>query len=75
MRRSDHREEEQKQSSNRDHPEQYPTDRKSILDIHEDEQTVDAIPMEDLRLEKQEEQEKDKTKNSSSSERKYKPES
>ncbi|WP_028589282.1 hypothetical protein [Paenibacillus massiliensis] len=75
MRRSDQREDEEKQPFNRDHPEQYPTERKSILDIHEAEQSVDAIPMEDLRLEKQEEQEKDKTKSSSSSERKYKPES
>ncbi|RXI96286.1 hypothetical protein DS745_21380 [Anaerobacillus alkaliphilus] len=58
--------------NNRDHPEQYPTEQKSLFDRFESQQTVDAIPMEDLKLEKREEKEKHKTKNNSSSKQKYK---
>jgi hypothetical protein len=60
------------QKGNRDHPEQYPTDKESIFDLFKSEQNVDAIPMEDLKMEKQEEKEKGKTKNHSSSAKKYK---
>lgn len=55
----------------RDHPEQYPTENKSLFDLHESEQHVDPIPMEDLKLEKQEEQNKEETKHRSSSDKKY----
>ncbi|QOR67180.1 hypothetical protein IM538_03255 [Cytobacillus suaedae] len=55
-----------------DHPEQYPTEQKSLFDRFESQQTVDPIPMEDLKLERREEKEKHKTKNDSSSEQKYK---
>ncbi|MNN72317.1 hypothetical protein D3C81_1883430 [compost metagenome] len=56
---------------NRDHPEQYPTDKPSLFDMHESEQNVDPIPMEDLTLEKQEEKDKEGTKHRSSSDKKY----
>jgi hypothetical protein len=56
----------------RDHPEQYPTDKESIFDLFKSEQNVDAIPMEDLKMEHQEEKQKSKTKNNSSSTQKYK---
>lgn len=54
-----------------DNPEQYQTEKESLLDLHEEEQTVDPIPMEDLNMEKQEEKNKDQTKSNSSSEEKY----
>ncbi|MCP3780573.1 MULTISPECIES: hypothetical protein [unclassified Paenibacillus] len=61
----------QKQSINRDHAEQYPTEQESLFDRFEIEQTVDAIPVEDLKMERQEERDKDATKHTSSSEKKY----
>ncbi|MFF2019205.1 hypothetical protein [Paenibacillus sp. NPDC058177] len=55
-----------------DNPEQYPTDQESLFEMFESEATVDAIPMEDLNLERHEEKEdKDNTKHRSSSEEKY----
>ncbi|MEE4570098.1 hypothetical protein V2U94_20985 [Paenibacillus polymyxa] len=62
----------QEQPINRDHAEQYPTDQESLFDRFEIEQTVDAIPIEDLKMERQEERDKDATKHTSSSEKKYK---
>ncbi|MEK3864152.1 hypothetical protein MHH60_11800 [Paenibacillus sp. FSL H7-0716] len=58
-------------SGKRDHPEQYPTEKESLFDLHESEQNVDPIPMEDLMLEKQEEKNKEETKHRSSSDKKY----
>jgi hypothetical protein len=60
------------QQGNRDHPEQYPTDKKSLFDQFKSEQNVDPIPMEDLKLEQKGEKQKEKTKDNSSSARKYK---
>ena len=54
-----------------DHPEQYPTENESLFDMHESEQHVDPLPMEDIRLEQQEEKDKDATKQRSSSNDKY----
>ncbi|WP_440119003.1 hypothetical protein [Paenibacillus sp. QZ-Y1] len=54
-----------------DNPEQYKTEKESLFDQYEEEQTVDPIPMEDLNMEKQEEKNKDQTKSNSSSEEKY----
>jgi hypothetical protein len=59
------------QSVNRDHAEQYPTEQESLFDRFESEQTVDAISVEDLKMEHQEEKDKDETKHTSSSEKKY----
>ncbi|MEK4205188.1 MULTISPECIES: hypothetical protein [Paenibacillus] len=58
-------------SDKRDHPEQYPTEKESLFNLHESEQNVDPIPMEDLTLEKQEEKNKEETKHRSSSDKKY----
>ena len=55
-----------------DNPENLPTDKESIYDMHKDMQTVDAIPLEDVRMEEEEENRPRETKNSSSSEEKYK---
>lgn len=55
-----------------DNPENLPTDKESIYDMHEDMQTVDAIPLEDVRMEEEEERHHCETKHSSSSEEKYK---
>lgn len=60
-----------RQELSRDNPEQYQTEHESLLDRHEEEQTVDPIPMEDLNMEAQEEKNKDQTKSSSSTEEKY----
>ena len=54
-----------------DNPENLPTDKQSIYDMHEDMQTVDSIPLEDVRLEEREENKHRETKDSSSSEEKY----
>lgn len=54
-----------------DNPEQYPTEKESLLDQYEEEQTVDPIPLEDLNMEQQEEKNKDQTKSNSSTEEKY----
>jgi hypothetical protein len=61
------------QKGNRDHPEQYPTEKKSLFDQWKSEQTVDSIPMEDVKLEQEEEKHEDQTKNNSSSEEEAKP--
>ena len=55
-----------------DNPENLPTDKESIYDMHEDMKTVDAIPLEDRRLEEKEENRHHDTKSTSSSEEKYK---
>lgn len=57
---------------NMDNPEQYHTENESLFDKFEIEQTVDPIPMEDLKEELREEKAKHDTKNTSSSEKKYK---
>lgn len=54
-----------------DNPEQYPTENESCFDKFKSEQTVDPIPMEDLKEEKREESRKRDTKDTSSSEKKY----
>ncbi|WP_410492997.1 hypothetical protein [Domibacillus sp. DTU_2020_1001157_1_SI_ALB_TIR_016] len=54
-----------------DNPEQIDTENESLYDKFEEEQNVDAIPLEDLKMEQREEKDKHKTKNSSSSEEKY----
>lgn len=54
-----------------DHPEQYPTSKPSLFDMHESEMHVDPIPVEDLRMEVREERDKEATKHRSSSEGKY----
>lgn len=56
---------------NMDNPEQYRTNKESLHDKFESEQTVDPIPMEDLKQEKREEKNGHHTKDSSSSEEKY----
>ncbi|WP_432363152.1 hypothetical protein [Sporosarcina sp. UB5] len=55
-----------------DNPENLPTDKQSIYDMHEDMQFVDSIPLEDVRLEVLEEKHHHDTKSSSSSVEKYK---
>ncbi|WP_026021138.1 hypothetical protein [Paenibacillus senegalensis] len=60
-----------KRSEYRDHPEQYPTEKESLFDLHESGQNVDPLPMEDIKLELREEKRKHQTKRSSSSDRKY----
>ncbi|WP_169082121.1 hypothetical protein [Paenibacillus sp. PL91] len=56
---------------NRDHPEQYPTEKESLFDKFKSEQTVDPIPVEDLKLQVQDEKNKEETKHKSSSANKY----
>lgn len=49
-----------------------PTKKGKIVENLEDQQHVDPIPMEDLKMELREEKNKHKTKNNSSSDSKYK---
>ncbi|GHH98888.1 hypothetical protein [Neobacillus kokaensis] len=60
-----------KTKGNMDSPEQYPTENESIFDKFKSEQTVDPIPVEDLREEQLEEKAKHESKKTSSSEKKY----
>ncbi len=57
--------------ANMDNPEQYPTENESLFDKFKSEQTVDPIPVEDLKEEQLEEKEKHHSKDTSSSEKKY----
>ena len=54
-----------------DNPENLKTDNESIYDMHEDMQTVDAIPLEDVKQELREEKVHRDSKNKSSSEDKF----
>jgi hypothetical protein len=54
-----------------DHLEQYKTNKKTLFERFESQQTVDPIPMEDLKMELREEKQKHKTKDNSSSEENY----
>ncbi|KKB37146.1 hypothetical protein [Bacillus thermotolerans] len=54
-----------------DNPEQMKTDKESIYDKFESEQTVDSIPLEDLKMEQEEEKNEHDTKSNSSSEEKF----
>ncbi|QCJ42642.1 hypothetical protein FAY30_12390 [Bacillus sp. S3] len=56
---------------NMDNPEQYPTENESLFDKFKSEQTVDPIPLEDLKEEQLEEKAKHDSKETSSSEKKY----
>lgn len=54
-----------------DNPEQMKTDKESLYDKFKSEQTVDSLPLEDLRMEQEEEKDKHATKDNSSSEEKF----
>jgi hypothetical protein len=56
-----------------DNPENLRSDKESIYDMDEDMKTVDAISMEDLRMELSDEKVRRDTKNTSSSDEKYNP--
>lgn len=55
-----------------DNPDMLDTDKESLFDMHEDMQTVDPLPVEELNDQVKDEKNKEDTKNTSSSERKYK---
>ncbi|OCA82827.1 hypothetical protein [Pseudobacillus wudalianchiensis] len=57
--------------NNMNNPDQMKTDKESLYDKFESEQTVDSIPLEDLRMEQEEEKDKHATKDNSSSEEKF----
>ena len=54
-----------------DNPENLRTDKESIYDMHEDMKFVDAIPLEDARMEIEEEKVNRATKSNSSSVEKF----
>ncbi|CAM3239235.1 hypothetical protein FITA111629_11810 [Filibacter tadaridae] len=54
-----------------DNPENIRTDKVTLFDMHDDMKTVDAIPMEDARMEWEEEKRHWDTKSTSSSEEKF----
>jgi excinuclease UvrABC nuclease subunit len=65
------RDRDDKDGASMDNPEQFKTDKKSIQEMFEEEQTVDAIPLEDLKQEQKEEKNPRGTKEDSSSEEKF----
>ncbi|MEI2357469.1 hypothetical protein [Mesobacillus zeae] len=54
-----------------DNSEQFTTDNKTLHEMFEEEQTVDPIPLEDLKEEQREEKKGRHSKDTSSSEKKY----
>lgn len=62
---------EERKGSSMDNPEQYKTDKETLVEMHEEELNVDAIPLEDLKQDQQDEKNPRKTKDDSSSEEKY----
>lgn len=54
-----------------DNPEQFKTDKKTMHEMFKEEQTVDSLPLEDLKQEKEEEGKPRATKEDSSSEEKF----
>ncbi|WJY26679.1 MULTISPECIES: hypothetical protein [Sporosarcina] len=56
-----------------DNPEGIKTDKETLFDMHEDMQTVDAIPVEDTRMEWEEEKQENhrKSKDESATEEKF----
>lgn len=54
-------------------PDMVRTEQESLFDIHEDMQTVDPLPVEELKEKVQDEKKKDHTKDSTASEKKYAP--
>ncbi|UKJ79322.1 hypothetical protein H1W83_19335 [Priestia megaterium] len=60
------------ETKSRDHAEHYSTENKTLFDRFKIEQTVDSIPIEEIKIEKEDERNKKKTKNESSTENKYK---
>ncbi|WP_100330307.1 hypothetical protein [Bacillus xiapuensis] len=59
------------QKGKMDNPEQNKSEKESLYDKFQSEQTVDSIPLEDLKMEEKEEEDKHGTKDSSSSEEKF----
>lgn len=70
-RKPDEREREKSDTPPMDNPEQFKTDNKTIHEMFEEEETVDTLPLEDLKQEQREEDEGRVTKSDSSSEEKY----
>lgn len=58
---------------NLDKPDMVNSDRESLFDMHEDMQTVDPLPVEELNEKVKDEKNKEHTKDSSASETKYRP--
>ena len=54
-----------------DNPEQFKTDKKTMHEMFEEEKTVDAIPLEDLKQGVEDEENPRSTKDNSSSEEKF----
>jgi hypothetical protein len=54
-----------------DNPDLVKTEKESLFDMHEDMQTVDSIPVEELTQNIKDEKNHRKTKDSSSSEKRY----
>ena len=65
------RDREKKDGAAMDNPEQFKTDKKTMHEMFKEEQTVDSIPLEDLKQEQQEEKNPRDTKNNSSSDEKF----
>lgn len=58
---------------NLEKPDMVNSDQESLFDMHEDMQTVDPLPVEELNEKVKDEKNKEHTKDSSASETKYRP--
>lgn len=58
---------------NLEKPDMVNSDKPSLFEIHEDMQTVDALPVEELNEKVKDEKNKEHTKDSSASDTKYNP--
>ena len=54
-----------------DNPDLVDTEKESLFDMHEDMQTVDAVPVEELNQKVKDEKDKNHTKDTSATEEKY----
>ncbi|WP_010306774.1 hypothetical protein [Kurthia senegalensis] len=63
----------EKSRKNLEKPDMVDSDNPSLFDMHEDMQTVDAIPVEELNEKVKDEKNKEHTKESSASDKKYNP--
>jgi hypothetical protein len=67
----DEKEREYQKGRKLDNPDLVKTEKESLFDMHEDMQTVDAIPVEELNQKVKDEKDKRHTKDTSASEDKY----
>lgn len=67
----DDKEHENQKGRKLDNPDLVETEKESLFDMHEDMQTVDAVPVEELNQKVKDEEDKSHSKDTSASEERY----